>query len=231
MFFFIYHRPLTLPNYLDSKKPIKSSKYGASKAPSYPRPPAFKGYGSGSGSGASPLLHGHDFVPLRGGSSGGGIRGVGGASSGYSYGVGSGLQSDGEFDDYRDLPSPYSGRPFSGGRGGPKSFVSMTRSNSDEADSGDVINIDHGRGTYDVVEGPSRDYHGYLSADHDDEDDTYRGHGPSKSVPKSPYFYRSGDYAHEPSSTSVQSRIHDIDAEGKPPKSKAYWSMSYVQDV
>lgn len=223
------HRPLTLPNYLDSKKPVKSSKYGASKAPSYPRPPTFNSYGSGGSSGASPLLHGHDFVPIRGG----GIGGVGGGSSsaGYSYGVGSGLQSDGEFDDYRDVPSPYSGRPLSGGSGGSKSFVSMTRSNSDESDHGDVINIDHGRGAYDVVEGPSRDYRGYSSTDHDDEENTYHGHGPSRSVPKSPYFYRSTDYAHEPSSTSVQSRIHEIDVDGKPPKSKAYWRMSYVQDI
>jgi len=218
---------------LDSKKPVKSSKYGASKAPSYPRPPAINSYGSGGSSGASPLLHGHDFVPMRGGSNGGGIGGVGGGSSaaGYSYGVGGGLQSEDEFDDYRDVPSPYSSHPLSGGSGGPKSFVSMTRSNSDESDPGDIINIDHGRGAYDVVEGPSRDYRGYSSADHDDEEDAYRSHGPTKSVPKSPYFYRSTDYAHEPSSTSVQSRIHDVDVDGKPPKSKAYWRMSYVQDI
>jgi len=221
-----------LPNYLDSKKPVKSSKYGASKAPSYPRPPAFNSYGSGGSSSASPLLHGHDFVPLRGKGSGGGAGGFGGGSSatGYSYGVGSGLQSDGDFDDYRDVPSPYSSRPLPGGSGGPKSFVSMTRSNLDESDPGDVFNIDHGRGLYEGVKGPPRDYRGYSSADHDYEDDTYRGHGPTKStVPKSPYYYRSSDYAHEPSSTSVQSRIHDVD--GKPPKSKAYWRMSYVQDI
>jgi len=206
-----------LPNYLDSKKPVKSSKYGASKAPSYPRPPAFNSYGNGGSGSASPLVHGHDFVPLRGGGS---------SATGYSYGVGGGLQSDGEFDDYRDVPSPYSGRPSSGGSGGPKSFVSMTRSNADESDPGDVFNIDHGHG---AVRGPSRDYRGYSSADHDYEEDTFRGHGPAKSVPKSPYYYRSGDYAHEPSSTSVQSRIHDAD--GKPQKSKAYWRMSYVQDI
>ncbi|XP_015365016.1 PREDICTED: uncharacterized protein LOC107162575 [Diuraphis noxia] len=225
------HRPLTLPNYLDSKKPVKSSKYGASKAPSYPRPPAFNSYGNGGSSSASPLLHSHDFVPLRGKGNGGGTGGFGGGNSatGYSYGVVEGLQSDGDFDDYRDVPSPYLSRPLLGGGDGPKSFVSMTRSNSDEADPGDVFNIDHGRGSYGGVKGPPRDHRGYSSADHDYEDDTYRGHEPAKSVPISPYYYRSGDYAHEPSSTSVQSKIHDTD--GKPPKSKAYWRMSYVQDI
>jgi hypothetical protein len=216
-----------LPNFLDSKKPVKSSKYGASKTPKYhpPRPSSYKSYGSGSSSGASPLLHGHDFVPQRGGS-GGSFGGAGGGSSaaGYSYGVGGSKQSDGEFDDYRDVPSPYSGHSSSVSGGGPKSFVSMTRSNSDETDPRDIININHGQGSYDVVEGPSRDYRGY-----DYEDDTYHGHGTAKSLPKSPYFYRGGDFAYEPSSTSVQSRLHDAD--DKSPKSKAYWSMSYVQDV
>ncbi|XP_025192930.1 peroxidasin homolog [Melanaphis sacchari] len=226
------HRPLTLPNFLDSKKPVKSNKYGAPKAPTYhPRPFGYKNHGSGSSSSSSSALHGHDFVPLRGGSSGGGFGGVRGGSpaSKYSYGVGGGKQTDGEFDDYHDIPSPYSGRPLSNSDEGPKSFVSMTRSNSDDVDPADVYNINHGQGSYDVVEDTPRDYHGHFSADSDDEDDAYHGHGSSKSLPKSPYFYRSGDYAYEPSSTSVQSRLHDAD--DKSPKSKAYWRMSYVQDV
>ncbi|KAF0766189.1 peroxidase-like [Aphis craccivora] len=229
------HRPLTLPNYLDSKKPVKSSKYGASKKPKYhPRPFGYKGYGSGSSSGASSQLHDHDFVPLRGGGSGASFGGTGGGSpaAGYSYGVGGGKYSDGEFDDYHDVPSPYSGLPLSDSGRGPKSFVSMTRSNSDEADHGDIININHGHGSYDVHEGPSRDYRGYSSADHDDEDDTYHDHRITKSSPKSPYFYRGSDYAYEPSSTSIQSTQSRLqDAQDKPPKSKAYWRMSYVQDI
>lgn len=246
---FTCHRPLTLPNFLDTKKPVKSSKYSAPFKKPYVRPPKFhsNSFGSDGPSSSSSLpVHGHDFMPLRGSS---------GGAAGYSYGTG---LPNKNFDDYHDGPSSYH-VPSSDG---PKSFVSMS-SNLDEDEPDEVINIDHGR-AYDPSDDqryqhsssspygakssshyqssgdplhPLRNYH---ASDHDNEhmydrlrQEYQRKSSANPAVPLSPYFQSHGDY-NEPSSTSVQSRRHDIDADGggdKLDNKKAYWSMSYTQDA
>lgn len=242
-----------MPNFLDSKKPVKPNRYGASKSP-YAHRPSYggsKGYG-GSGPTSLPGL-GHDFKPSRGVSGGGG----GGGSAGYSYS--SGIPSKG-FDDYNDGPSYRS--PSSAG---PSSFVSVSSSTGEDDPDG-IINIDHGTaagdgydpaddhryryrqptsspkgsGRYEDPLHPLRDYH---STAHDGEDmyvrprHEYRSKGrasKSPAAPSSPYYRppHFDDYG-EPSSTSVQSKrpsTWDERNDGGGGKGKAYWSMSYVQN-
>uniref|UniRef100_A0A2S2QBX3 Uncharacterized protein n=1 Tax=Sipha flava TaxID=143950 RepID=A0A2S2QBX3_9HEMI len=239
------HRPLTLPNFLDSKKPAKSSRYGAPYKKPYARPSNYRsgGFGNGpppppSSSSSSLPVHGHDFVPLRGTGAGG-----------YSYGTGLPGKN---FDDYHDGPSSYH---HSSSSDGPKSFVSMS-SNLNEDDLDGVINIDHGR-AYDPSSDdrryrPSSPYgaqssshyrsgdplhplRNYHASDHQNEHmyDRLRQEYQRKSsvnpvASLSPYFQHYNDY-NEPSSTSVQSRRYDVDADGGDDGKKAYWSMSYTQ--
>lgn len=258
---------------MDSKKPDKPVKYGASKSPPYPSrgPPSHPGYGGPSQSYGndftSPSVpgHGHDFTPIRGG----------GGSAGYSYSS----SPDGDnrynsYDDYHDGPSPV----FNQYSTGPKSFVSVSSHLSgDEDPEGGVINIDHGRdydstvdrpqgypspssknspsysggggksGRYDYhraadTSRPSRNYH---STGHDAGDayprprqgyQTKETSAPSL-APSSPY-YSYGEDSNEPSPTSIESRLakngnpgNSGRGVGKDPKSKAYWRMSYTQNV
>lgn len=223
-------RPLTLPNFLTSKKPVKSGKYGASKPPV--RLPGYGSYSTGNGPSSAPV-HEHDFTPSRGPSS----------SAGYSYGT------NNNYDDYHDGPSYHHSSST-----GPQSFVSMS-SNFDEGEPEGMININHGSGYnsndyqkynyqpssskisssynsgrssghYDPLH-PLRNYH---STGHDNEDmyTKLRQEYETKSRgTKSPYYHQYSNDYNEPSSTSVQSSLQN-NAE-KPPKKKAYWRMSYVQ--
>lgn len=227
----VCYRPLTLPNFLTSKKPVKSGKYGASKPPV--RLPGYGSYSVGNGPSSSPV-HEHDFTPSRGPSN----------SAGYSYGTSN------NYDDYNDGPSYHHSSST-----GPQSFVSMS-SNFDEGEPEGMININHGSGydssdyqkypyqpssskvspsynsgrssgNYDPLH-PLRNYH---STGHDNEDmytklreeyQTKRSGGS-----KSPYYHQYSNDYNEPSSSSVQSSLHENGE--KPPKKKAYWRMSYVQ--
>jgi len=234
---FAFYRPLTLPNFLDSKKPGKSTV-------SHSRRP-YTIYGGSGGSSSSSVVHGHDFKPSRG-SSGGGL-------SGYSYGTGGGPHAD----DYHDGQlSPYHSPPVTG----PKSFVSVSSDLGEDVADG-AYNVDHAPNGYDYYS--SGDRSGYRSPSYDYagnhdralpsgryETDDYRSPGPddenvyprfgheysaNDGAEKSSPYYPSnlyGDYS-EPSSTSVQSsRRSNIDGGGKSPrKQKAFWRMSYVQNI
>lgn len=227
---------MTLPNYLDAKKPSKSHKY---KPPAYSSRPS-NSYGSGLSS-----VHGHDFKPFRGG------------SGSYSYSAG--LPPRKHFDDYHDGPSsspyhdrlssPYHHYPTSSSDG-PKSYVSMSTNLNDD-DSDGVIAIDHGRGgdeedasdNYRHQSDPLHPLRGYHASDHDHDHDMYarlRQEYQKKSGKSSlsPYFQQHGDYNYEPS--SVYSRRHEAssdddgddgadEGDGKSPRKKAYWRMSFVQ--
>lgn len=248
-FLFLFSlRPLTLPNFLDSKKTSSKPKtpYGPSKP--YTRPPPAYGHSTGP-------AHSHDFTPFRGGG--------GGGSAGYSSRPLSSYKYN-SYDDYHDDGGSYdrhrSFRP-NGGGGGPKSFVSM--SNLDEDESDDVINIDHAAALYEPgkagtpsyggegtsapspyrgggpLDGadplhPLRDYH---STGHDDEHmyaklrHEYQTKSARPSKLSSPYYpQHQSDFLHEPSSPSVHSTRPVTDDREKPTKQKAYWRMSYVQN-
>lgn len=229
---------------MDSKKPTRPSKYSAPYKKSYARPSS--NYHSNSfghdGPSSSLPVHGHDFTPLRGSS---------GGPAGFSYGAGPPSK---HFDDYPDGPASYHHSSD-----GPKSFVSMS-SNLDEDEPDEVINIDHGR-AYDPADDqryhspPSSPYgaktsghyqssdplhplRNYHASDHDNEhmynrlrQEYQRKSSANRAVPSSPYFPHYSDY-NEPSSTSVQSRRHDVGTDGdgdKLDKKKATWSMSYTQ--
>lgn len=218
---------------MSSKKPARPNGYGGGSKSPYVRPSGYgpNSYGGGS-SGPPPSnpVHGHDFTPLRGSSDGG--------SSGYSYGTGFSNQN---FDDYYDGP-------------GPKSFVSVS-SNLDDGEPEGVLNINHGYGygpsddrphrqssaSYGIRSSghyesddplhPLRDYH---STNHDNEDmyarlrQEYETKGSSKS---SPYFPNYGDYQESSPNSVLISKQYSDDNSGSPQRKKAYWSMSYVQDV
>lgn len=166
--------------------------------------------------------------------------------AGYSYGGGGGNQ---HFDDYHDGPSST----------GPKSFVSVSNRLNGEGGPDGVINIDHqayagpaprpyrgDTGGADDYEPdplhPLRDYH---ATGHDDEDMYVRLRHEYQSKARaqpSPYFR---DYGYEPSSNApVRSTGHRDQrsrhggggggggvGNGGARESKAYWRMSYVQDV
>lgn len=225
----IFYRPLTLPNFLNikrPKKPVKYNKYGESKSPYVHS----SEYGSYNYHGRpSPV---HDFTPMRGNSGGGG-------STGYSFTIGGGESGVElpvkDFDDYNDNGgrhySPYTR---------PKSFVSVSSNNANEDESDGVINIDHSRG-YDPAgdnhyydesaNGPSRDY---QYSDDNDVHTKYRREYQTDDLPvaKSPYFYHQyrSDY-NEPSSTSMVQSTHYDDTKTPQKKKSAYWRMSYVQNV
>lgn len=247
MFVCLNDRPLTLPNFLDSKKPFKSSdKYGGGYKSPYVRPSGYEpnSYDDGSYGGPSPssnpAVHGHGFTqPQRGISNGDDY------SAGYSYDTR--VPTNQNFDDYHDVP-------------GPKSFVSVS-GHSDDGEPGDVLNVNHGYaydyspddrtpphrqssvsygvrspGRYESDDPlhPLRDYH---STGHDGEEDMYaklrQEYRTEGSEMSSPYFTNGGggEY-HEPSPTSVQqSKRYGDGSSDKPQRKKAYWSMSYVRDV
>lgn len=176
---------MTLPNYLDSKKPPSkpAAKFVSSYKPLRYGRPASGGYGAYPYDGGSgdPAPHGHDFTPIRGGgpsatghSYGGGGPSAAGYSygpsaSGYSYGGGGGggpsaagySYGDGPDKyfggDYQDGPSPTSSSSYSSA--GPKSFVSVSKRLNEYGPDGAVINVDHGYG-YDTDDrrGPSYPY-------------------------------------------------------------------------
>lgn len=104
-------------------------------------------------------------------------------------------------DEYRDTPSLYRSPSA-----GPKSFVSMSSHLDEDGVADGAYNIDHGQ------------YRGQ------DDPPRYR----------SPYYPSNYD---EPSPTSVQSTRHDGDDDDgnedgtRPRKQKAFWRMSYVQNV
>lgn len=269
------NRPLTLPNFLDSKRPVKSHK------PSYHgRPAPGSYYGSYDYGGSA---HGHDFTPLRG-ERAGSYRG-GGADdpSGYSYGA-----SDKYFGgDYgsRGPPPPPTPSSSSYYTAGPKSFVSVSSRLKEYAPDGAAIDVDHGYG-YDTAayddddDGGRYRYRGggtgggptdpraadYESADvesagggdpalHPSRDFRSRHHDGEHHIDgayppaSSPYFvtarggaaYGGGgggggddDYG-EPSSSRAEwtGGRRDDGGRGAPVKrpQKAYWRMSYTQDV
>lgn len=239
MFVCLNDRPLTLPNFLNSKKPFKSNKYGNEYKSPYVRPSSYSPnshdgsrYSSGPFPSLNPAVNGHDFTPLRGNS--------GSDSAGYSYSTGLSNQN---FDDYHDGP-------------GPKSFVSVS-TNLDNGGPEGVLNINHGYGydyssddqtphrqslaSYDVRSpdqyestDPLHSLHNYHSTTHEDEDlygklkQEYDTRGGEKS---SPYFPNYGDYQ-ESLPTSIQpSKQYSDERNDKAQRKKAYWSMSYVQNI
>jgi len=247
----VSYRPLTLPNYLDSKKPVKSHK------PSYYARPASSSYGSQSyGDGGS--AHGHDFIPLRGSSDYGGDD-----AAGYSYGVGAPNKYFGDYQDGPPPPPPTSSSSYH--TAGPKSFVSVSSRLKEYAPDGAVINVHHGYG-YDTADdgryrhrpyhAPAADYESdesgdplhplrdYHSTAHDDEDmyarlrHEYQSKArKSPALPaSSPYFVSArgaggdDDYGEPSSSRAEWTRQRDVDGQA-PKKQQAYWRMSFTQDV
>lgn len=181
-------RPLTLPDFLDSKKSVNSGKFGGPKSPPYPSrgPPTHPGYGGPSQSYGidpssqnygtdplsqsygndipSPLLpgHGHDYKPLRGiGGGSAGLQGGSNPSAGYSYSSLSDKNNKyNSYDDYHDGPPTSSYYNQFSSSDGPKSFVAVSGhlSGDDDPDGG-VININHGNDYDSASDRPQAPHH------------------------------------------------------------------------
>lgn len=227
---------MTLPKFIDAKKPNSRPKYHYSS----PEDDSFE---------SNP----HDFKPVRGSYSSGRTNPAPfsspnkdtGDHADYAGGLTSKpFSSLKSFADYLD--------PSNGGGGGPKSFMTISNIYDDAPDGRDVISIDHGE-AYQRQSSNGKQQSGYSPSPRGSASRHYRpstyaaaadDHDDDSSSSEVPFKLRDADYLHhqtkpkgfeydsydqnEPSSSSInykKSNANEPDSK----KSKAYWRMSYLQ--